>query len=222
MNRGALLGSTLIHAFALWALFFFTLPGHLRKPPEAIQVALVNLPTGAFSPSQGTPVDTPAPKKDETPDLKPKVDEAPPEKDAVRPPDAKTPVPKRPAPGIPGGIKTPTAALGVPGLSGEVSVDASDFAFTYYLLQVRSIIGRNWGAPAGIVTNGQPVRCTVFFKIDRLGRISDVRLEDASGVPFFDQSATRAVNVSSPLPQLPADYGGSTLGVHFGFQYNDR
>jgi TonB family protein len=221
VTRGALFGSTLVHAFAIWALFFFSLPGHLKMPPQAIQVALINLPQGAFHASQGTQVETPAPRED-APDVKRPVDEAPPEKDAVRPNDETRPVPKRPAPGVPSGLKTPTVALGVPGLSGDVTVDASDFEFTYYLIQVRSIIGRSWGAPAGLVTSGQPVRCTVFFRIDRLGRISDVRLEDASGVTFFDQSALRAVNISSPLPQLPAGYGGSTLGVHFGFQYNDR
>ena len=221
MNRSALFGSTLVHAFTIWALFFFAFPGHIKAPPAAIQVALVNLPQGAFRPSQGTTVETPAPK-DDAPDAKQPVDQAPPEKNAVRPPDTKAAVPRRPAPGIPSGIKTPTASLGMPGLSGDVTVDASDFEFTYYLLQVRSMIGRNWGAPAGLVTKGEPVRCTVHFKIDRLGQVRDVQLEDASGVTFFDQSAVRAVNVSSPLPPLPAGYGGSTLGVHFGFQYIDR
>ncbi len=221
MSRSALLGSTIGHVLAIWALFFFVTPGHMKRPPQAIQVALVNLPPGAFRPAQGARVETPAPK-DETPDVKRPLDEAPPEKNAIRPPDAKQPVPQRPRPGLPEGVKTPTAALGIPGLSGDVSVDASDFEFTYYLLQVRNQIGRNWGAPAGLVTRGEPVRCTVYFKIDRLGRLSDVKLEDASGVPFFDQSAVRAVSISSPLPPLPAGYGGSSLGVHFGFQYTDR
>lgn len=221
MNRSALLGSTLMHAFAIWALFFFAMPGRIRMPPQAITVALVNLPTGAFHMSQGTTLESPPPKQD-TPDVKQKVDIAPPDKNSVRPPDAKAPVPNRPKQGVPSAAKTDTAPLGVSGLSGDVSVDASDFEFTYYLIQVRSMIGRNWGAPAGLVTKGQPVRCTVYFKIDRLGRVTDVKLEDASGVQFFDQSALRAVNVSSPLPPLPAGYGGSNLGVHFGFQYVDR
>ena len=220
MTRSALFSSTLMHAFAIWALFFFAMPGHV-KTPQAITVALVNLPNGAFRPSQGTPVDTPAPK-DEPKDAKQPVDTAPPEKNAVRPPDAKKPAPNRPQPGLPAGVKTPMASLGMPGLSGDVTVDAADFEFTYYLLQVRSMVGRNWGAPAGLVTKGEPVRCTVYFKIDRLGRVTDVRLEDASGVAFFDQSALRAINVTSPLPPLPAGYGGSTLGVHFGFQYDDH
>jgi colicin import membrane protein len=221
VNRSALLGSTLMHAFAIWALFFFAMPGRIRMPPQAITVALVNLPTGAFHMSQGTTLESPPPKQD-TPDVKQKVDTAPPDKNSVRPPDAKAPVPNRPKQGVPSAAKTDTAPLGVSGLSGDVSVDASDFEFTYYLIQVRSMIGRNWGAPAGLVTKGEPVRCTVYFKIDRLGRVTDVKLEDASGVQFFDQSALRAVNVSSPLPPLPAGYGGSNLGVHFGFQYVDR
>lgn len=221
MNRSALLGSTLMHAFAIWALFFFAMPGRIRMPPQAITVALVNLPTGAFHMSQGTTLESPPPKQD-TPDVKQKVDTAPPDKNSVRPPDSKAAVPNRPKQGVPSAAKTDTAPLGVSGLSGDVSVDASDFEFTYYLIQVRSMIGRNWGAPAGLVTKGQPVRCTVYFKIDRLGRVTDVKLEDASGVQFFDQSALRAVNVSSPLPPLPAGYGGSNLGVHFGFQYVDR
>jgi TonB family protein len=221
MSRSALLGSTVVHAFAIWALFFFVAPGHIKSPPAAIQVALVNLPPGAFRPAQGAPVETP-PKKDDAPDVKRPVDNLPPEKNAIRPPDAKRPVPQRPTPGLPGGVKTPTAALGVPGLSGDVTVDEGDFEFTLYLLTVRNRIGQSWGAPAGIVTRGEPVRCTVFFRIDRLGRISDVKLEDASGVAFFDQSAVRAVQISSPLPPLPAGYDRSSLGVHFGFQYTDR
>jgi len=219
MSRSALLGSTLVHAFAIWALFFFVAPGRIKPPPTTIQVALVNLPPGAFRPAQGTPVEAP-PKQDAN--VKRPVDQAPPEKNTVRPVDAKKPVPQRPSPGLPGGIKTPTATLGVPGLSGDVTVDEGDFEFTLYLLTVRNRIGQSWGAPAGIVTRGEPVRCTVFFRIDRLGRISDVKLEDASGVAFFDQSAVRAVQISSPLPPLPAGYDRSSLGVHFGFQYTDR
>jgi len=221
MTRSALFGSTIVHAITIWALFFYAFPGSMKVPPAAIQVALVNLPDGAFRPSRGTTIETPQPKE-EASDEKQPLETAPPEKNAVRPPDTKAAVPKRPKTGIPSGVATPTASLGMPGLSGDVTVDASDFEFTYYLLQVRSMVGRNWGAPAGIVTKGEPVRCTVYFKIDRLGRVTDVRLEDASGVTFFDQSAVRAVNVSSPLPPLPAGYGGSTLGVHFGFQYLDR
>ncbi|MGH7724456.1 MAG: TonB family protein [Candidatus Eiseniibacteriota bacterium] len=221
MSSRALLGSALIHAAVLWTFFFFVPPGRVRPIPNAIQVALVNLPTSAIVPSRGEPVDVPAPKEPARDEPKAQNEPAP-EKNSVRPPDAKKPVPKRPSPGIPGGVRTETAPLGVAGLSGDVAVDAADFEFTYYLIAIRNRISQNWGAPTGIVTQGNRVRCVVYFKIDRLGRVSDVKLEESSGVAFFDQSAQRAVSVSSPLPPLPAGYGEGHLGVHFGFQYADR
>jgi TonB family protein len=166
-------------------------------------------------------VDVPPPPEKKQPTAKTPA-ETPPVKNAIRPPDARTPLPKRPAAGLPAGLKTETAALGAPGLSGDVSVDAADFAFTYYLIAVRNRVGQNWGAPAGLETQGNVVRCTVYFQIDRFGGVSNVKLEESSGVPFFDQSALRAVSVSSPLPPLPQDYGKPSLGVHFGFQFKDR
>ena len=161
MSRSALIGSTVAHAFAIWALFVFVAPGHIKSPPATIQVALVNLPPGAFRPAQGAPVETP-PNKDDTPDVKRPVDTMPPEKNAIRPPDAKKPEPQRPAPGLPGGVKTPTAAVGAPGLSGDVAVDDGDFEFTLYLLTVRNRIARagerrRESSPAGSLC---AVRCS--------------------------------------------------------------
>jgi len=221
VNPRAFLGSTLLHAGAIWLLFFFTPVGRPRPVENAIQVALVNLPQGALKTPQGEPVDVPPPPEKAQPTSKTPA-ETPPVKNAIRPPDEKTPLPKRPAAGVPSGLKTETASLGAPGLSGDVSVDAADFAFTYYLIAVRNRVGQNWGAPAGLETSGNVVRCTVYFKIDRLGGVSDVKLEESSGVAFFDQSAVRAVSVSSPLPPLPEDYAKGSLGVHFGFQFKDR
>jgi TonB family protein len=175
------------------------------------------LPEGAFTPAKGLP-DAPTVERED----EPKAREEPtrPEKNAIRPEDAKKPKPARPTPGVAEGAKVATAPMGVPGLSGDVSVDASDFAFTYYLVAIRNRIGQNWGAP-GISTGGSKVRCVVYFKIDRLGRVSDVKLVEPSGVSFFDQSAVRAVQVSNPLPPLPAGYGEPSLGVQFGFNLSD-
>lgn len=216
MSRATIVGSTLGHALAVWVLFFLVPSTPIKAMPTAIQVALVNLPQGAVVPTQGEP---------EAPTTEPGVKTAReepslPEKDAVRPEDEKKPAPKRPKPGVTSAPAVASAPMGVPGLSGDVSVDASDFAFTYYLIAVRNRIGQNWGAP-GISTRGQKIRCVVFFRIDRLGRVSDVKLTEPSGVAFFDQSAVRAVQVSNPLPPLPAGYNDASLGVHFGFQFSD-
>ena len=98
MTRSALASSTLFHALAIWALFFFVPPGRLMKPPRAIQVALVNLPPGAFRPAEGQPVDAPAPQ-----------DEAKAVKPAPETPAPVTP----PAPGAP--PPEPSGEASIPG-----------------------------------------------------------------------------------------------------------
>jgi len=107
--------------------------------------------------------------------------------------------------------------MGPAGLSGEVAVDAADFEFTYYLMQVRAKIAQNWSALGA--TSGEKLRAVVYFKIARNGGISGARIETGSGSDYFDRSALRAVGVSHPLPPLPLGFNGADLGVHFGFEY---
>jgi len=222
MSRQAIVGSTLAHALAVWALFFFVPPAPARIVPSTIQVALVNLPPGRTLPARGVPSVAPPPVETAPDESKAPVDEAPPEKNAVRPPDeAPKAPPKRPTPGLPeGGTALPKAAMGASGLSGTLAVDG-DFRWTYWLLAVRSAIDRNWGGSPGVITGGKPIRATVYFRVDRGGRIKDVRLTESSGVAFFDQKAVRAVTVSDPLVRLPEDYRNDWVGVHFGFEYTD-
>ncbi len=220
MSRQAIAASALGHAIVVWALFIFVPSSPARIVPSTIQVALVNLPPGRTMPARGTPSDAPAPKTAPEPEAKQR-EEAPPEKNAVRPPDTKQAAPRRPAPGLPqGSTALPAVAMGATGLSGTVAVDG-DFRWTYWLLAVRSTVDRNWGGSPGIVTGGKPIRCTVYFRVDRRGRVSDVKLTESSGVAFFDQKALRAVTVSDPLVRLPEDYSNDWVGVHFGFEYSD-
>ena len=111
---------------------------------------------------------------------------------------------------------------GAPGLSAGVAVDAANFEFTYYLIALRNRIGQNWAAPAGLRSDGEPVRAIVYFRIERDGRVSEVRVEESSSRSFFDQSAVRAVRISAPLPPLPLAFDGEQLGVHFAFTYEGR
>lgn len=223
MNRRALVGSSLVHVGVIWALFFLVPGSPIRITPATIQVALVNLPPGRVAPVRGTPTDAPAPRPETVPDpaTKPAPEEAPPDRKAVRPPDATKAPPKRPVPGIPeGSTALPTAAMGISGLSGTMAVEG-DFRWTYWLLAVRSAVDRNWGGSPGVITGGRPIRCTVYFRVDRNGRVRDVKLTESSGVGFFDQKAVRAVTVSDPLVRLPEDYRNDWVGVHFGFEYSD-
>ena len=61
------------------------------------------------------------------------------------------------------------------------------------------------------------LRSTVYFRIARNGRVSDVKVAQESGNFLFDQAAHRAVEASAPFPPLPEEYDGDYLGVYFVF-----
>ena len=215
--RASVLGSSIIHLMVLAALFAVrnvvptVVPG-----PDVVQVSLVE-------PSEFQTWTPPASAKQ--PEVKaaeikpteetgvkvapPKVTKPKPEPERKEPPAPSTIVPA-----------LPSAPAGSAGLRGDISIDAGDFEFTYYLLLVRNRIAQNWSPPAGLLSSGgAPVRAVVTFRVARGGEVSGVRVETGSGVEYFDRSALRAVLISDPLPPLPLGYTGSDLGIHFGFEY---
>jgi TonB family protein len=99
---------------------------------------------------------------------------------------------------------------------GSLQVDVRDFPFHYYLSMLRTRVSENWIPPFGIFDE-EHKRVVVAFRIDRQGNQHAVRVEESSGDPLLDQSALRAVVVSSPFPPLPDGFSGASLGVFFGF-----
>lgn len=214
--RGSVVGSGLIHVALLVVLFYVRTPVSLHVPgPESVQVALID--PGALAPVPPSVAETPpAPKPEEVKpvdDVGVKLAPVPPKK---KKPEAKPPEEAPPAPEVP---TLPSAPIGSAGLRGDLALDVRDFAFTYYLVLVRNKIASNWAPPAGMATGGRKVRALVYFKIARRGDVTGIQLEGASGIEFFDRSALRAVTISDPLPPLPDGFGGSELGVHFGFDW---
>ncbi len=107
----------------------------------------------------------------------------------------------------------PLGAGGSVGIGGA-TFDQPEFNYSYYIERMLLTIGMNWFKPAQSV----PISPVVRFRIDRDGTISDPEIERSSGLPFVDRAALRAVLASSPLPPLPAEFGGSHLGVHLIFE----
>ena len=214
--RGAIVGSGLVHVLLLVALFYVRTAATLVLPgPETVQVALVD--ATALTPTAPPPVEKPLPEPILS-EVKPVEDtgvklqpDLPRKKKVVKPREEVAPVVESPA--------LPSAPVGSSGLQGSVSVDARDFEFTYYLVLVRNRIAANWSPPAGLVTGGRRVRAVVGFRIGRGGTLSAVRMDEVSGMEFFDRSALRAVVLSDPLPPLPLGFPASELGVHFGFEW---
>jgi TonB family protein len=216
VTRGALAGSAVAHVAVLAVIFAVRQGEPLIVPgPDVVQVALVE--PGAMPRA----VSAPAPPEEaamKVPDIRPENAEGvklvPPKKPAARP--AETPRQEAAPPAS--GPALPYARVGSAGLSGGVAVDARDFEFTYYLMLIRNKVAQNWAPPAGL-ESGRPVHAVVYFRVNRGGGVSAIRLESGSGVEFFDRASLRAVALSDPLPPLPLGFPGSDLGIHFGFEY---
>ncbi|MBN1423227.1 TonB family protein [Candidatus Fermentibacteria bacterium] len=103
------------------------------------------------------------------------------------------------------------------GKKSTVELD-TDFPFLYYLTMVRNKISSNWLPPRASSSAGT-IRTKLHFVIQRGGQVTRVVVEETSGVPFFDQSALRAVYASDPLPPLPEEFSDAELGVHFSFEF---
>lgn len=99
---------------------------------------------------------------------------------------------------------------------GSVAVDNADFQYPYYFVQAFGKIQRNWTNP---VASNQPLSCIVYFQILRTGSILDPKIEKSSGLPAYDRACLRALQLSSPLPQLPSDFGSDIIGIYLEFPY---
>ncbi len=113
--------------------------------------------------------------------------------------------------------ETDAAAREIRERKGGGSVDIRKFPYEWYLNIMESRIYGNWDTfRANFFTNRQ-ARVTVFFQLDRDGKIGDLKIEHSSLNDEVDESALAAVRNSAPFPPLPPGYKDKSLEVHFGF-----
>jgi protein TonB len=106
------------------------------------------------------------------------------------------------------------AASGLALGASVAGLDNPDFTYGYYVDQMLVMIHRNWTRPMV----GSGVEATVYYRIGRDGRLTEVRISRSSGINSFDLAALRAVQASAPLPPLPRAFRDSWLGVHLIFR----
>jgi TonB family protein len=106
------------------------------------------------------------------------------------------------------------AATGSASGAGPLTLNVSDFPYSYYLRQVTEKIRAQWNGRA--IPGAQPI---VVFEIRRDGRLNQAAIEKSSGNVAYDQIALRALNDAGPFPPLPDDFKKPTLriGLQFGF-----
>lgn len=193
-------------------------------PRQVYDVTLVTPAVAQSAPQvvQSAEPEPPAPEPEEE---KKKEEEMPPPPDEPRKkPPAKKEESKKAIPtteirktGEPAEGEATGEAGATGGPADGISLE-HDFPFAHYIGRMRQKIAATWRPPGG----SQDERsCRVYFRVHRDGSVSNVSVEESSGVSLFDQSCQRAVHQSAPLPPLPREFKDEYLGVHFSFLYRE-
>ncbi len=106
---------------------------------------------------------------------------------------------------------------------GPLSFETSWYDWGPYAQSMISKIRVNWYANMPqLIRTGIGGVTTIRFTIQRDGRITDVTLLKSSGHPPYDFAARKAIELSSPLQPLPADFPNRDERVTAMFYYNTR
>ena len=100
-----------------------------------------------------------------------------------------------------------------------VFFDTQGYDLGPWVNRVVEIVRSNWLIPVAAELGMKGI-VSVSFKVARDGTIRDLKMISSSTVPSFDQAAVRALQSSSPLPALPADFPRDLLPGIFRFYYN--
>ena len=167
-----------------------------------------------------------------------------PEKEAKPKPEKKAAIQKQETSGEPGepGAKGETEAgsgsgvggggsgIRIGGGSGEGSeasgssfasqIGLSNFPYTYYLQIIIDRVSSQWFTSLVDPGISGTFQATAYFKILRSGQISELKIQESSGVQSLDMSALRAIRSAAPFPPLPRDYEGEHLVIYLIFEHS--
>ena len=104
---------------------------------------------------------------------------------------------------------------GSPYSSKGIMLENKNFKFSYYTNAIVKKISKYWQWSSSI----SACRAVVYFKINKRGYATDIKIKESSGDDVFDQNAIRAVELASPFPELPESYNEDNLGVYFEFKF---
>lgn len=104
---------------------------------------------------------------------------------------------------------------------GGISMGSNgDFGnrFAYYVDAVRRKVTENWLRYEVDPHTTPGKRTYITFDINRDGSPGNVRVEQSSGIPSLDISATRALQRIDTFGPLPGGYSGNKVSVEFYFE----
>ncbi len=111
--------------------------------------------------------------------------------------------------------ETPKPSGGTTYSSKGIMLENKNFKFSYYTNAIVKKISKYWQWSSSISAS----RAVVYFKINRRGYATNIKIKESSGDDVFDQNAIRAVELASPFPELPESYKEDNLGVYFEFKF---
>jgi protein TonB len=125
-----------------------------------------------------------------------------------------------------GPVSGPYGSFAAGGAKGGFGITGSggDFGtkFGWYVQIIQRKVSENWQKyevdPR--ITSAQRVYIT--FDVARDGHPFSVRVEQSSGVPSLDVSATRALQRIDTFGPLPPEYSGSKISVEYWFDYSKK
>ncbi len=106
--------------------------------------------------------------------------------------------------------------LGVATETG-VTVGNTDPALAYYFVLIQDKITGNWTPPK--MSPGTTASVSLSLRIFRSGQVRDLAVGSSSGDRLLDDSAVRAVGLSSPLPPLPPLFKAEALSLELRFTF---
>ena len=91
--------------------------------------------------------------------------------------------------------------------------------YAWYVRVVQQKVSENWLKYEVDPRIRTAQRVYVTFDVMRDGHPANVQVEQSSGVPSLDQSATRAIQRIDTFGPLPSDYAANKVSVEFWFDY---
>lgn len=90
--------------------------------------------------------------------------------------------------------------------------------YSYYIDAILTKIGSNWVNP--FANSGIKLTATIYFIIQKDGKITSVKIEKSSGNELYDRAAERAVIITQTLPPLAGEFAQEeSLKLHLEFEY---
>jgi len=122
-----------------------------------------------------------------------------------------------------GPVSGPYGTFSAAGAKGGFGITGAggDFGtkYAWYVRVIQQKVSENWlkyEVDPRITTAN---RVYITFDVARDGHPSNVQIEQSSGVPSLDISATRALQRIDTFGPLPSDYAGSKISVEYWFDY---